>query len=137
PDAHGQRLGRRHPPGTRARDGGAGGPRAGGLGIPRPSVVTVVQFPVGADSKYIALMTSALAETHVIEYLRRPDLGSLIRRAKPGKALILHVHWEERAFAGCESDADALVVASRLAEQLTTFRQRGGRIVWTVHNGLP
>src|SRR5262245_38212765 len=82
-------------------------------------------------------MTSALPERYAVEYLRRPDLSSLIRRSTAGKPLLLHVHVEERAFAGCETDADALVVASQLTEQLATLRQSGGRIVWTIHNGVP
>ncbi|GGH39713.1 Glycosyltransferase involved in cell wall bisynthesis [Cribrihabitans marinus] len=61
-----------------------------------------------------------------------PDPDRLVTGAGAGDAgSILHMHWESAAFV--EGD----VSAERLLDALSSYRDRGGRIVWTLHNLTP
>lgn len=98
---------------------------------------TVVYFPVSPESKYIELITTAIPDRYSIEFLQGSSIESLLKRRQRGEALLLHVHWEEFAFFRCDSDAAANAKAQALARQLERFKRAGGRIVWTIHNGVP
>ncbi|WP_159993821.1 polysaccharide pyruvyl transferase family protein [Roseomonas sp. 18066] len=66
-----------------------------------------------------------------------PQLLQAIAHREAGLPVLLHVQWEEFFLRPATTAAEAGALARLVLQQLEALRQRGGRLVWTVHNGIP
>ncbi len=67
-----------------------------------------------------------------------PDLTHhLSGRASTADPGVLNLHWTTPVLAPAHSAAEARALLDRFADGLQSFRDAGGRLVWTVHNVLP
>jgi len=90
-------------------------------------------FPGGAQNPYLKLLYSRCTETG---FEPRP-LGQyeLLDRA-PGSS-VFHLHWTRVFQAGAESEEAALRLTERNIDRLEALIDRGGKLVWSVHEWLP
>ncbi|RED18428.1 hypothetical protein POI8812_00624 [Pontivivens insulae] len=51
--------------------------------------------------------------------------------------VILHLHWEDRMFAKSRNREGNKATLDWHIEHMNMFRERGGRILWTIHNRTP
>lgn len=54
-----------------------------------------------------------------------------------GGSVALHLHWLHPVLKAAASEAEARVLAHEFHQLLRRFKNRGGKIIWTVHNVLP
>lgn len=65
-------------------------------------------------------------------------LDHLDRRAeRPADPGVLHLHWTSPILQWATSPQEAKQALERFRHALAAFQQRGGRLMWTVHNVLP
>ena len=50
---------------------------------------------------------------------------------------ILHLHWTAPIIGRSETESDALIRVHEAINAIDRFREKGGRLVWTVHNVMP
>jgi glycosyltransferase involved in cell wall biosynthesis len=50
---------------------------------------------------------------------------------------VFHLHWTAPIIGSSSSEAEALVRVDEVLKAIDSFKARGGRFVWTVHNVLP
>lgn len=63
---------------------------------------------------------------------------ALVRQQQaPADRVIFHLHWEDAAYRNEPSEAAAWPAAQRFLDDLELFLDRGGHLVWTVHNEAP
>ena len=90
-------------------------------------------LPSAGGNPYQSLLYSRLPETIDIEFAGPGDLNRLTESGFD----IVHIHWDDRIFGRA---ADAIANETHLRQSLKTlrsFKNAGGRIVWTIHNDAP
>jgi glycosyltransferase involved in cell wall biosynthesis len=95
--------------------------------------------PVARMNPYHALLyqrvwSSGIVALPVVREERIPELTAL---AATGVPTVLHLHWLNQVMADAGSAKEAQRRRRDFLARLDTFRDGGGRIVWTVHNILP
>ncbi|GLY28467.1 glycosyltransferase [Kineosporia sp. NBRC 101731] len=68
---------------------------------------------------------------------RATDLLATTRNWPGDVPLVVHLHWLNQVLAKCTDDRGADEAVGRHADLLDTLKDRGARLVWTVHNVLP
>ncbi|MBT0770351.1 glycosyltransferase [Kineosporia sp. J2-2] len=68
---------------------------------------------------------------------RATDLITTTRGWPGDVPLVVHLHWLNQVLARAGDDRAANQAVDRHTELLDTLRERGARLVWTVHNVLP
>jgi glycosyltransferase involved in cell wall biosynthesis len=104
----------------------------------RPPVAWV-HWPIDLANPYQALIYSRFAR-HGLVPIRLRDLDGLdeLRTVLPPEVpCVLHVHWLYAVTAGGADSAAATAAVERFEATLDRLRDRGVRLVWTVHNLLP
>lgn len=98
----------------------------------------IIVFPAWQESNpylNIIYLAARARGVHLDGHIR---LGSLLDALKmAGKGDMLHMHWTA---AVCQKAATAERAAQNLADlaaAIRSFKARGGRVLWTVHNVLP
>lgn len=71
-----------------------------------------------------------------------PEAGTIAQalarqRQAPFGRVIFHLHWEDAVYRNEPSEAAAWAAAQTFLSQLELFLDRGGQLVWTVHNVAP
>jgi glycosyltransferase involved in cell wall biosynthesis len=99
----------------------------------RPREIFV--YPVSPGSKYVHLTFRGIEDRFIARIGRDDIMAEALAKAGPGA--ILHIQWEEFLFSHCASAADADRHAETFREQLTRFVTMGGKVVLTIHNGVP
>lgn len=97
---------------------------------------TVVAYP-GSRSTYLPRLLADLE--HVAHYVhdRSKGVGLAIEALERGEDVVLHINWEEFVYIECSSAGEAREARERFQRDIRRFRERGGTIVWTVHNSIP
>ncbi len=93
-------------------------------------------FPYWADNAFIDIMYMASASRGIgiVKTYYLDDLQSAIEGGNPGD--VLHIHWTTRVCQEAASEEDAEQRLTRFAGTLALAKERGVRIVWTVHNAM-
>ncbi|MBO0609177.1 glycosyltransferase family 4 protein [Myceligenerans salitolerans] len=92
-------------------------------------------FPRWSDNPYLSMLYLA-AEADGWRMRGTTSLQGFEQwatdRLDPGD--VAHVHWTNPVLSGCESDDEAREHLARFRTALRTLRERGIRLLWTVHN---
>jgi beta-1,4-mannosyltransferase len=101
--------------------------------------VLLAYLPAFDTNPYQALLYSAAREHGVaaVPMYTGEQFAELPALAAAGMATVLHLHWLHVFTRGAESEAQARGQAEAFLENLDAYLDRGGRLVWTVHNVLP
>jgi beta-1,4-mannosyltransferase len=94
-------------------------------------------FPSWTGNPYLNLMNLApLAAGY--QLIERSAYGSLMKSIEVlGDGDVLHIHWTAPIAQSARSHRDAMKRVRRLETRLDQARQRGVKVVWTIHNRLP
>ena len=104
-----------------------------------PDPYLLAAYPSYTANPYQDLLYGA-ASVEGFATVRMPrwrQLSELLALQDGGLSTVLHLHWLQPVLRDAGSEADARARVARFAEDLDTYRARGGRLVWTVHNVLP
>ncbi len=101
------------------------------------TAVRVFCYPASRDSAYVPLLFAGIEDRYRPVYREDGSLADALAELGAGVDAIVHVHWEEFVVRECGSEADADRAAAGFGRLLAGLRERGGPIVWTVHNELP
>ncbi|MEX0317276.1 MAG: peptidase M14 [Ruegeria sp.] len=94
-----------------------------------PNPIDVRFFPdYRGTNPYQELLYRSLGPAVIAQPL---DSAAQIGAGGQDAGSILHLHWETAAFTDGKQSAESFLDA------LSGFRDRGGRIVWTIHNLMP
>lgn len=90
-------------------------------------------FPGGVQNPYLRLLYGGLPEAG----FEAEPLGhyEMLDRL-PGSA-VFHLHWTRVFQVGSASEAEARAQTAAYLARLEAFLERGGRLVWSVHEALP
>jgi glycosyltransferase involved in cell wall biosynthesis len=104
---------------------------------PRAPSRVVHMFPDYHENPYQRLLYSGLGEIDAC-YVAVDNLAVHLQRriehADPG---CLHVHWTAPVLQWAGGPFRAKQILDRVTSLLGQFKERGGRLIWTVHNILP
>lgn len=101
------------------------------------SAAQVLVFPAWRDNPFLNLLELA-ARTAGYRFLGATTYDSLLRqlgRLEPGD--VFHLHWTSPLIQEAETEQEAATRLEHLVEAFRAVRERGVRIVWTLHNRLP
>ncbi|MDX1468061.1 MAG: glycosyltransferase family 4 protein [Acidimicrobiia bacterium] len=65
------------------------------------------------------------------------DLNALVAAAQQGVDSLFHLHWTSGVLGGAPDAQTARVRADHFVDLLTSAKEKGVGLVWTVHNALP
>lgn len=102
--------------------------------VERPSLII---FPGWRDNPYPAIMSLAAAGAgfDVLSVTRLDSVVEYLHQGSRGD--VLHMHWTAPVCQRAETEAHATRNLERFRKALRSFRLRGGRIAWTIHNAVP
>lgn len=108
------------------------------LGVDRPwshwpGEWEIHQFPGPVANPYVDLLYRDAA-THSVSI---HDLRALGELPEGAANRAVHIHWTTRLQAGCATAEAAALRTGTALTQLNTWKDRGGRIIWSVHEPLP
>lgn len=90
-------------------------------------------LPSTAGNPYQSLLYSRLPSDFETEFAGPGALS----RLKNAEFDVVHIHWDDRMFGrGEDLEADEAELDEALGT-LKSFKKRGGRIIWTIHNDAP
>jgi beta-1,4-mannosyltransferase len=98
---------------------------------------TVVAYPGSAESTYLPRLLAELRPAANYLQDRHKGVGLAIEALERGDDVVLHINWEEFVFLDCSSEDEAHRGREHFQDEIHKFRERGGKIVWTVHNSTP
>ncbi|MCD2444037.1 glycosyltransferase [Agromyces sp. SYSU K20354] len=97
----------------------------------------VLVFPAWQDNPYLNMMSLA-PRASGYEFKGVTTFDSLSNASRLlGASDVLHVHWTDPIVQRAASVSEANDRLSRFVELLDGLRDRGGRLIWTVHNRFP
>lgn len=101
--------------------------------------VLMAYNPVARVNPYTALLYSRLWDHGIapVPVMRFTDLAALLPLLSSGTRIMLHVQWTSDVLRDAGTEAEAKDKAGAFVGLLDAFLGAGGRLVWTVHNGLP
>ncbi|TFD69377.1 glycosyltransferase [Cryobacterium ruanii] len=96
-------------------------------------------FPYYPDNDWQEIMYGDLRrdgiEIKILESIRvEPWMREILR---DGGSVVLHLNWTAPISQRADNVVASMTGVLRVLDELTQFRELGGRIVWTVHNVLP
>jgi glycosyltransferase involved in cell wall biosynthesis len=97
-------------------------------------VIRVFNCTQYRDNPYQAMLFAPLAERFVAQ---RGTVEEALEARRRDPAVLLHVHWEEHILRGHATAVEARIALDFFLRALRAYKQAGGRIAWTIHNGLP
>jgi hypothetical protein len=97
---------------------------------------TVVAYP-GSRSTYLPRLVTELRDVANYLHDRSKGVGLALEALERGDDVVVHINWEEFIYIECSSEDEARQARERFEADIVRFRERGGTIVWTVHNGTP
>lgn len=94
----------------------------------------IIVFPYWADNAFIDIMyiASTSRGMGVVKTFFLEDLQQKIGQAGPGD--IVHIQWTTRVCQEAENEDDAVARLNRFQTSLRQAKDRGLKIIWTVHN---
>ncbi len=96
--------------------------------------IKVFASPISYKSKYLSLLQSG----GVGHFRFETGPASLIETAtRQARSSLLHLHWEEFLFKGCESRAEADEALRRFERLISNYYAAGGKLLLTIHNRFP
>jgi glycosyltransferase involved in cell wall biosynthesis len=95
--------------------------------------------PVARVNPYTALLYSRLWDHGIapVPVMRFADLAALLPLLSSGTRIMLHLQWTSDVLRDAGTEAEAKDKAGAFVGLLDAFLEAGGRLAWTVHNGLP
>jgi glycosyltransferase involved in cell wall biosynthesis len=108
--------------------------------------VLLACHPTARGNPFQALLYRSLWEHGIapLPLLRLADLDAVSRAVSAsaaghgqGARMVLHLHWLAGVLKDVSSDSEARAAIDHCRRRLDRFRDRGGAIIWTVHNILP
>jgi beta-1,4-mannosyltransferase len=101
--------------------------------------VAWIHWPVDLSNPYQKLIYSRFPRHNLIPIrLHEFDqLDALLGTLPTEMGRVLHVHWLYEVTVGSASEAQAMERVKRFEARIGELRDRGVRLVWTVHNVLP
>ncbi|OFI39658.1 hypothetical protein BIU82_00925 [Arthrobacter sp. SW1] len=110
---------------------------AASLGGPEP--ILFGYTPVARMNPYQGLLYTSFWEEGFAPspITRTLDFDKLIALKDSAAAVAVHLHWHSTVLAGAADKREARTRLAGFKEQLGTFKDNGGKLVWTVHNVLP
>ena len=100
---------------------------------PRVRRKKMLSLPSASGNPYQALLYSEIGQDFQTKFAGPKGLGRVTERDFD----VLHIHWDDRMFGQEEDDATNDQVLRQARALITDFQARGGRVVWTIHNGQP
>lgn len=100
-------------------------------------VRTVINYVIYRNNPYHQLLYRAIDQRYEAKRGAVDDAIAAQRRAGPSAPQLFHVHWEEHALKPAKTLAEAYAATDYVLEAIDTFRDLGGKVVWTVHNETP
>lgn len=97
-------------------------------------------FPVNVGNPFQALLYSGLDAANLTPIpTHDPQTTKQVALALEGSGLdlVVHLHWLNVVMAKAKDEAEAREASKRYLGQLDDLRERGARLLWTVHNILP
>lgn len=96
----------------------------------------LLAMPPAWNNRYQSLLYTE-AGPHRYAVMGIGETGSLKHVSWPGP-VILHAHWFNGFFTGCQDDTAATDRFARLRDDILAFRERtGAKLIWTAHNMFP
>ncbi|MDY6805825.1 MAG: glycosyltransferase [Cyanobacteriota bacterium] len=86
---------------------------------------------------YQVLFYSQVPESYCVDAGTIDEAIELLQKTENHKRIIFHLHWTSFVLAGAKTQEQANQLRKDFIDQLFWFAQKGGSIVWTVHNTLP
>lgn len=86
------------------------------------------------SNAYQHLLYQELAADHEVFAAPIATAVELIKRTPNAGPLVFHLHWTNFLFIGVESPTKVRAKARNFLKDLKDFKERGGRVVWTIHN---
>jgi glycosyltransferase involved in cell wall biosynthesis len=101
--------------------------------------VLMAYSPVARVNPYTALLYSRLWDHGIapVPVMRFADLAALLPLLSSGTRIMLHLQWTSDVLRDAGTEAEAKDKAGAFVGLLDAFLEAGGRLAWTVHNGLP
>jgi beta-1,4-mannosyltransferase len=101
--------------------------------------VAFIHWPVELANPYQRLLYSRFAGQNLvpIRLQKLAMIDSLLDMLPADMGKVLHVHWLYEVTAGAATEAEALAQVERFEMTISALRERGVRLLWTVHNVLP
>jgi beta-1,4-mannosyltransferase len=104
-----------------------------------PQPYLLAAFPSYLGNPYQALLYGSVwdegfAPVRMPRWNQLPELHAL---QDAGLPTVLHLHWLQPVLRDADSNADARRRGAKFIEELDAYRDRGGKLVWTIHNVLP
>ncbi|MGO4230374.1 glycosyltransferase [Arthrobacter sp. YAF34] len=95
--------------------------------------------PVGRVNPYQSLLYKAAADYDVatVPIIDSWSFDSLAAMRPDASHVILHIHWTSFVLNGIKSYTTAKNRLNDFQNSIDSFKGRGGRIVWTLHNIIP
>lgn len=94
----------------------------------------VINFTLYRDNPYQQLLYSALQPQYEPV---RGNVDDALAALSAGDSGLCHVHWEEHSLRRCGTAVEAQLISDTIVSRLELFRQKGGKVVWTLHNEMP
>ena len=84
-----------------------------------------------SGNPYHGLIYSALEGQYVAE---KGTAESALTYLRQKTSRLMHIHWEENQLRKCASEAEADLISERFVEAIREYSEKGGKILWTLHN---
>ncbi len=94
-------------------------------------------YPADRHSAYVPLLFEGIQDAYEPVYRQDGSLRDALDDLRAGRDAIVHIHWEEFVLRECRSTAEADASAAEFVREIVAIGERGGALVWTVHNELP
>ncbi len=94
----------------------------------------VINCTLYRDNPYQAMLYAPLAGRYAAI---RGSVEEAVEARRRDPRALLHVHWEEHILRGHPTPAEARIAVDYFIRSLQGYRREGGRLAWTIHNGLP
>jgi len=99
--------------------------------------VTIFPFPAWSDNPYINLLYLApRAEGAIVEQAKELDV-LLEQLARARSRDIVHIHWTAPICQTADTEEEAESRFAAFSAAILLAKERGVRLVWTVHNTIP
>ncbi|GAB3246122.1 glycosyltransferase [Kineosporia babensis] len=104
---------------------------------PEPVVWPFTPYYTGNPFQSVLYSRFATQNLVAAPTFRAADLQVSTRNWPGDVPLVVHLHWLNQVLAKATTDREADEAVGRHTDLLDTLRNRGARLVWTVHNVLP
>lgn len=102
----------------------------------RDDVPMVVTWPVYLSNPYQRLLYAKAGEGVEVVGGDIDAALRLIDKDVEPRLITFHLHWINQLFNKVENERDARSIAEAFLSKIETFRAKGGRMIWTLHNTI-